>query len=132
LIRRPSPSVYGAIKKMKSGMMYKQGEVVIVPFPFSDLSGTKRRPVLILSTEDYNSKTEDIIICGVTSNLKNSDYSVLFDNDNLVQGNIPARSRIKVDKLFTIEKSKVVKKVAVVSDEVLNNVKNEMIKLFSF
>jgi len=34
-------------------MRYKQGEIVLVPFPYSDLSGSKRRPVLIVSNDLY-------------------------------------------------------------------------------
>lgn len=34
-------------------MIYKQGEIVLVPFPYSDLSGSKRRPVLIVSNDAY-------------------------------------------------------------------------------
>lgn len=115
---------------MRSGTTYKQGEVVVVPFPFSDLSGIKKRPVMILSTEQYNAKTQDVVVCGITSNLKDSTHSVLFDNKDLVSGSIPTISRIKVDKLFTIEKSKIIKSMALVSDEVLNNTKDEIISLF--
>jgi len=49
---------------MISGIMYEQGDVLIVPFPFTDLSAIKQRPVLVLSKKEYNKKTDDIITCG--------------------------------------------------------------------
>jgi len=82
--------------------MYKQGEIVVVPFPFSDLSSIKQRPVLILSKNADNEKAEDVITCVITSNIKDSKYSILIENKNLIDGEIPKSSRIKVDKLFII------------------------------
>ena len=113
-------------------MTLKQGEIVLVPFPFSDLSATKRRPALVISQEGYNAHEEDIVICAVTSNLENKSYSVLVRDIDLISGKLLAVSRIKADKIFTIKKSKVIKKLALVSDPTLNKVKDEMIKLFAF
>ena len=42
-------------------IVFEQRDIIIVPFPFSDLSGSKQRPVLILSTLEYNKHTEDLI-----------------------------------------------------------------------
>ncbi len=43
--------------------MYKQREIVLVPFPYSDLSAVKRRPVLVISNDDYNISYPDILVC---------------------------------------------------------------------
>ncbi len=117
---------------MKSGMTYEQGEIVLIPYPFSDLSVIKQRPVLILSNSIYNSKTEDIVVCGITSNIKDSEYSVLLENKNLVNGNLPIKSRIKADKLFTLKNSLIKKRIGKVEQEILEKVNNEISKLFSF
>jgi len=117
---------------MKSGMTPKQGDIVLVPFPFSDLSSAKRRPGLVVSNNDYNAKREDIVICGITSNLENQEYSVIITERDITSGNILATSRIKADKLFTIKKSKVIKTLATVSDRALNDIKDQMMLLFRF
>lgn len=83
--------------------MYKQREIVLVPFPYSDLSSTKRRPVLIISNNDYNNDFPDILVCVITSNLFKDDYSVLLNDDDLEIGILPEQSIIKCHKLFTIE-----------------------------
>lgn len=49
-----------------------KGEVVIIPFPFSDLSGAKRRPALVIA--DWNA--DDIILCQITSKLKQDGYEI--------------------------------------------------------
>ena len=114
---------------MMSGTMFEQGDIVVVPFPFTDLSATKQRPALVISKTEYNSRTEDVITCGITSNLQNSDYSVIIDNSSLAEGTIPTKSRIKVDKLFTISKLLVKKKVAKLREEEFSKVKAELHKL---
>lgn len=114
---------------MKSGIQFKQGEIVLVPFPFSDLRGIKQRPVLILSKAEYNSNCDDIITCGITTNKKDSKHSIIIDNKDLIEGNIPISSRIKVDKLFTLEKTIVIKKIARINIETFEKVKKEFIGL---
>src|SRR3989339_553798 len=103
------------------GTQFKQGEILIVPFPFSNLNSIKQRPVLVLSKNNYNRISNDIIVCGITSNLKDNKYSVIIDNDCLLNGKIPLKSRIKVDKLFTLEKKLVKKKIGLVNVNILTN-----------
>jgi len=114
---------------MKSGIMFEQGEILIVPFPFSDLSSVRYRPVLILSSNSDNIFSDDIITCGITSNLKDSKHSVLIDTSSLKEGNIPITSRIKIDKLFTIEKNLIKKKIGRINKETFEKVKKEFYNL---
>ena len=114
---------------MKSGILFEQGEIIIVPFPFSDLSTIKQRPVLILSKNEYNNQTGDIITCGITSNIKDTQCSILLESNNLKEGVIPSISRIKVDKLFTIDKNLVKKKLAMIDLSTFEKVKQEFSKL---
>jgi mRNA interferase MazF len=109
--------------------MYEQGEIIIVPFPFSDLRSIKRRPVLVLSKKSDNETFDDIITCGITSNMKDSKYSVLIENRNLDKGQIPTKSKIKVDKLFTLDKRIVEKSVGMINKETFNKVKKEFLNL---
>ncbi len=46
--------------------MFEQGEIVLIPIPFSDLKSIKRRPVLVLSNSEYNRKTFDIVVAAIT------------------------------------------------------------------
>ena len=45
----------------------RRGAVVLVPFPFTDLSAVKRRPALVISSDEYNAATGDVIIAQITS-----------------------------------------------------------------
>ncbi len=102
-----------------------------MPFPFTDLSQSKRRPVLILSNLQHNMATRDFISCGITSNLRNRAFSVLLDPSEMVEGMLPVRSRIKYDKIFTLEKSLVIKRVGKINPEKLRQVRALLTSLLS-
>ena len=48
-------------------MAYAKGDVVLVPFPFTDLSATRVRPAVVVSSEQYSTHTSDIVVAMVTS-----------------------------------------------------------------
>lgn len=48
---------------------YNRGDVILVPFPFSDQTATKQRPAVVVSTDSYNTSGPDLIIAAVTSNI---------------------------------------------------------------
>lgn len=92
-----------------SGTKYNQREIVLVPFPYSDLSNAKRRPVLIVSNDAYNAAFDDVVVCVITSNLRKDAYSVDLENADLEIGVLPESSIIKAHKLFTIHKDKIIR-----------------------
>lgn len=49
---------------------YKRGDIVLVPFPFSNQTATKKRPAVVVSSSLYNEKTNDIVIIAVTSKVE--------------------------------------------------------------
>jgi mRNA interferase MazF len=110
-------------------MTYEAGDIVLVPFPFTDLSAAKRRPVLVLSRREFNTRSEDFVVCGITSNLSNAAHSVLIDGKDLTKGRIPAPSRVKVAKLATLLQSLAVRTLGRVKPEVLERVRKELLSI---
>ncbi|MFH1868172.1 MAG: type II toxin-antitoxin system PemK/MazF family toxin [Candidatus Omnitrophota bacterium] len=49
---------------------YKQADVVLVCFVFSEGTGTKKRPALIISTDNYNKNRKEVVIAAITSNIE--------------------------------------------------------------
>jgi len=91
---------------MLSGkVIYKQRELVLLPFPFSDLTSAKVRPALVLSTDVYNTDCDDVIVCALTTNLSRTDYSVLIQQTDLESGVLKVPSRVKVDALIQADQS---------------------------
>ena len=96
------------MKTMRSGTMFEQGEILLIPVPFSNLSSVKKRPVLVLSNNAYNSSGEDIIVTAITSNLVQKGIEI--SNNSLTDGFLPRKSVIKIDKVYTLEAGIVIKK----------------------
>ncbi|UTW71023.1 type II toxin-antitoxin system PemK/MazF family toxin [Anaerobacillus sp. HL2] len=67
----------------------------------SDLSNRKQRPVLIISNDDYNQMTDDILVVAITSQLKDLDYSVVIEQKDLEQGTLKVTSAVRADKVYT-------------------------------
>jgi mRNA interferase MazF len=54
---------------MPSAISFSQGDVFLVPFPFTGLSATKQRPALVLSPERLNKIRPDLVLAAITSQL---------------------------------------------------------------
>lgn len=51
-------------------MNYKPGEIILVGFPFTSLSTTKKRPAVVISSQDYQSERPDVILLAITSQIR--------------------------------------------------------------
>jgi mRNA interferase MazF len=51
-------------------MPYRFGDVIVVPFPFTDQTTTKKRPAVVVSSEAYNSERPDLILMAITSQVR--------------------------------------------------------------
>ena len=91
--------------------MTEQKDLLIVPFPFSDQSGRKVRPVVVLSNNYFNNHSEDVIVVGVTSNVKKERYSISLTNKDLESGNLFTDCTIKAENILRLEKSLILKKI---------------------
>jgi len=99
-----------------------QQDLVWVKLPFSDLKQSKVRPALVVSNNSYNKSNPDIVVCAVTSKLKESEYSVQVDNKDLTSGNLPIKSRVRADKILQIEKELVIRPFAKLENKVFDKV----------
>ena len=96
-------------------MSYKLGEIILVKFPFTNLKKSKKRPVLVVKSEN---ELNDIVCFQITSNSQQSNLLKIEDTD-LDKSSLSLSSYIKYDKCFTINTSIVDKKLAKVNNKLL-------------
>ena len=78
---------------------FVKGDVVVIPFPFTDLSASKRRPALIVAVLDNN----DVVLCQITGQNRRDHYSVPLSKADFTDGNLVKPSFIRPNRLFTAE-----------------------------
>ena len=85
--------------------MTEQRDIVLLSFPFSDLKTEKVRPAIVISKNSYNKSFDDVIVVPMTSNLTLRDYAILLTNKDLESGKLIKDSKIKVDRILSVDKS---------------------------
>ena len=111
-------------------MIINQKEIVLLPFPFSDLEGTRVRPALVVSNNELNKKSEDCIMVPLTTVIKDEPYSVVINQEDLSSGKLLKSSRIRTDKIFSVKKDLVNMKIGIINDDILEKVKKEIQDMF--
>lgn len=90
---------------------FEQGDIIIADLPYSDQTGAKRRPALVMSNSEYNRGSKDIVVLKITSKRRESQYCIKMANEDLTGGKLKVESYILADKPVTISKEMVEAKV---------------------
>ncbi len=109
--------------------MLKQRDIVLIPIPFTDLASQKKRPAIIISSDKYNETNEDIVVVALTSNIEPRDFTVTLTSNDLENGTLKVTSMIRVDKIYTLNKSIVLKTFGRVKPDILIKIKDLILKL---
>ncbi|MFA4920395.1 MAG: type II toxin-antitoxin system PemK/MazF family toxin [Thermodesulfovibrionales bacterium] len=72
---------------------FVKGDVVVIPFPFSDLTESKRRPAFVIA----NLEGDDVILCQITSKIVQDMYSLPIDDSDFETGSLKQLSNIRPD-----------------------------------
>lgn len=104
---------------------FMRGEVVVVPFPFSDLSRAKRRPALVVASLDG----DDLILCQITSQSVRDSYVLSLDDADFEQGSLKQSSNIRPNKLFTADSSLILYRVGNLSHEKMDIVTKAIVEI---
>lgn len=99
-------------------MACKPGDLVLIPFPFSDLQSAKKRPVMVLTPPDRHA---DFIGLAVTS-VAQPNHAMPIGTTDLVEGALPKACWIRFDKVFTLSESSIVKTFGALSPQTIQAV----------
>ena len=98
---------------------------VVIPFPFSDLSGSKRRPALVIS----NLEGYDFILCQITSKNVKDKYAIELKDGDFKEGGLKQESNIRPNKIFTADEDIILYKIGHLKNHKLQEIINKIIEI---
>tara|TARA_Y100000031_G_scaffold123849_1_gene139350 strand:- start:190 stop:525 length:336 start_codon:yes stop_codon:yes gene_type:complete len=105
---------------------FTKGDIVLYPYPYTDLSKRKIRPCLVLSKE----MNEDIILCQITSRaIRKDTYAIELKQKETEGGNLAIDSFIRSNMVFTAAKRDIKMRICKVSDKKYNQVTEMLLKI---
>jgi mRNA interferase MazF len=102
------------------------GEVVVLPFPQTNLQSGKRRPALVVA----DLSGDDLILCQITSRTRNDGFSVPLPVADFESGRLAVDSFVRPQRLFTVEQSVILYAAGKIKDSRLQEVKARIRQLF--
>lgn len=99
--------------------------VILVPFPFSDLTHVKLRPALVLA----QANPEDWILCQITSKPYGDNHAITLTDDGFESGSLRLSSYVRPGKLFTASQNLIVNQIGVLNHEIFKEVIHSVIKI---
>jgi len=113
-------------------MRIKQGSVVLVDFSYSNLKEAKFRPALVISNSEYNEESIDVVLLRITSRGRDRKWDLIILKNDVAEGTIDIEpSFVKIDSLYTVEKKIVRKVVARLKEGKIEEIKKQLLELFS-
>lgn len=110
-------------------MTFKPHDIVVVSFPFADSSVKKRRPALVISSEEFNENHDQLILAMITT-AKHSSWQSDTELKDYTDANLTLPSIVRL-KLFTLEKSMIIRRLGYLSKKDKNAV-NASLKQYMF
>lgn len=105
-----------------------KGDVVVLPFPFSDLSASKKRPALVIAPLGTHN---DVILCMITSRQTKDTSAIAITDEDFVRGGLPHDSNIRPNRLFTADASLILRTAGTLSPDKTSEVVAEIIRIIS-
>jgi mRNA interferase MazF len=102
-----------------------KGDIVVVPFPFSDLSQSKRRPALVIASLTGN----DVILCQITSKTIKDNYAVSLDDEDFANGALHQPGNIRPNRLFTADSNIILYPVGTLNNSKMITVTEKLIEI---
>lgn len=90
-------------------MKYNQGDIILLPYPYTDLSNTKQRPAVIISKESVNK--QNYIVAKITSVIRGDRFSFPISPTD-IDRELKYDSKVRTNEVFTVSPTIIIKKFA--------------------
>ena len=104
---------------------FTAGEIILLPFPFSDLTQSKVRPALLISGVGRG----DWVVCQITSNPYGDPVAISLKADAFERGNLQRESYVRPGKLFTANESLILGSAAAITEQALDRVRDAVVEI---
>ncbi len=112
-------------------MPLKKGDIILVPFPFTDLSTTKLRPAVVLWVD---SSGIDITVCFISSqnvsNISSEEFIIETTDPEFSQTGLKVTSKVRVSRIVTIERNLITRKLGKLETNLLQKLDNGLRNAF--
>ena len=98
---------------------FVKGDVVVVPFPFSQAAGEKRRPALVLAAWPCLN-TSDYLLCLISAQHVPEPYIMILEESDVENGSLDRQSYLRPTYLFTVAEARIERKVGTLIPEKLS------------
>ncbi len=102
-----------------------KGDVVVLPFPFSDLSANKRRPAAVVTKGEYG----DVILCQITSKAKKGTETVELRDKDFREGRLKITSHVRPRKIFTADLGLVLYRACKIKKEKITEIEDAICRI---
>ena len=104
---------------------FVKGEVVVIPFPFSDLTQAKSRPALVIA----GLEGDDLILCQITSQRIKDKYAIQISDNDFETGSLKQPSNVRPNRIFTADSNLVSYRVGNLKIKKLNEVIEKVVEI---
>lgn len=104
---------------------FVKGDVVVTPFPFSDLTSSVRRPALVVA----NLQGNDFILCQITSKQREDPYQISLNDKDFLKGKLNVACFIKPSIIFTIRGSIILYKAGAINKKKIKEVEDKICEI---
>ena len=104
---------------------FVKGDVVVVPFPFSDLTRSKRRPALVVAELEG----DDLILCQITSQQIRDGYAVSIEEGDFDDGTLRQKSNVRPNRIFTADRHIILYRVGSLNSSRIDEVIDRMVDI---
>jgi len=109
-----------------------RGDIVLVPYPFTNFTSTKIRPAVIISNDDINKTSGDVIVGFISSNIqgltKDTEFIIEDTDRGFSNTGLKQRSLFRMAKITTIDRSLISVKIGKVSEEIKTEIDKRLCK----
>jgi mRNA interferase MazF len=106
---------------------FVKADVVVLPFPFSNLKGAKRRPALVLA----DLPGDDVILCQITSQESKDSFAIPLNQSDFIVGSLPTQSYIRTSRIFTADKKIILRKSDTIYNATFSTTLNRIIEILN-